>query len=493
VSAAAPAQADRPLAALAEEFAAQQRERKARRVAALDRLAPDRDRWRARSAYYHESVERLVRFVVPEGASVLDVGCATGDLLAALRPRRGVGLDLSPRMIEIAKAKHPGLEFVVGDVEALDLDEKFDYVVLSDVLGMLDDVLGALRALHRACHPGTRVMITCYSRLWEPALRLAERIGRKMPTAEQNWLSMNDLDNLLDLAHFEVVRQGTALLLPLRVPLLCTLFNRYLARLPLLRQLGLVQFLIARPQPPAAARREGSVTVLVPTRNERGNIRALVARVPEMGTATEILFVDGHSEDGTVEEIESCMALRPGMRLLRQTGRGKGDAVRLGFAAAGGDVLMILDADLTVPPEDLPRFYDAVAEGKAEFVNGSRLVYPMEGKAMRLLNLYGNKFFSLAFSLILEQRLKDTLCGTKVLRREHYARIAAGRWFFGDFDPFGDFDLLFGAAKQNLKIVDLPVRYRARTYGDTKISRFREGLLLLRMTWLALRKFLAAR
>jgi len=483
----------RPLAELAQEFAAAEQEAKARRVAALDALAEGRDRWRARSRYYHESVEQLIRFVVPEGQSVLDIGCATGDLLAACKPRRGVGLDISARMVAVAREKYPALEFVIGDVQQLALDEKFDYVILSDVVGLLDDIWAALRALHRVCHPGTRLVITYYNRLWEPVLKLAERLGRKMPTAEQNWLSMHDLANLLDLAHLEVVRRGTAVLLPVRVPLLAPLLNRLLVRLPLIRHLGLVQFFVARPGVSPPPRRESSVTVLVPCRNERGNIRPLVARVPEIGLGTEILFVDGHSEDGTVEEIERCMKLRPGMRILHQVGRGKGDAVRMGFAAAQSDVLMILDADLTVPPEDLPRFYDAVAEGKAEFVNGSRLVYPMEGKAMRFLNLLGNKFFSLAFSAILEQRLKDTLCGTKVLRRDHYQRIAQGRAFFGDFDPFGDFDLLFGAAKQNLKIVDMPVRYRARTYGDTKIDRFREGFLLLRMTWLALRKFLGAR
>ena len=220
---------------------------------------------------------------------------------------------------------------------------------------------------------------------------------------------------------------------------------------------------------------------IVPCKNERGNIDDIVARTPDMGKGTELIFVDGNSNDGTVEEIEKHIeaGTRKNMRLIHQgDGKGKGDAVRKGFAAATGDVLFILDADLTVPPEDLPKFYAAIAEGKAEFVNGSRLVYPMEGEAMRFLNSLGNKFFGLALSAILEQRLKDTLCGTKVLFRRDYERIAANRGFFGDFDPFGDFDLLFGAAKQNLKIVELPIRYRARTYGETKISRFREGAIL---------------
>jgi glycosyltransferase involved in cell wall biosynthesis len=177
------------------------------------------------------------------------------------------------------------------------------------------------------------------------------------------------------------------------------------------------------------------------------------------------------------------------MLIHQDDGTGKGDAVRKGFAAATGDVLFILDADLTVPPEDLPKFYAAIAEDRGEFINGTRLVYPMEQEAMRFLNMLGNRFFSVAFTYLLGRPIKDTLCGTKVLRKSHYDRIAAGREYFGDFDPFGDFDLLFGAAKTGMKLIEVPVRYRARTYGDTKISRFRHGLLLLRMTALAFRKF----
>jgi glycosyltransferase involved in cell wall biosynthesis len=205
-----------------------------------------------------------------------------------------------------------------------------------------------------------------------------------------------------------------------------------------------------------------------------------------MGPGTELIFVDGNSSDGTVEEIETVIREYKGPLTLRYIpqgdGKGKGDAVRKGFAAAKNDVLMILDSDLTVPPEDLPKFYRALVQQKGEFINGVRLVYPMEGEAMRFLNLLGNKFFSLALSWVLEQPIKDSLCGTKVLYRSDYDRIAAHRAYFGDFDPFGDFDLLFGAARLNMRIVDLPVRYRARTYGETKIDRFAHGWLLLKMT-----------
>jgi len=484
-----------------DDFARREAAERERRVASYDRHAGARDRWRRRHAAYYDAIERLVRFVVPEKAGVLEIGCSTGDLLAACKPSVGVGLDVSPALIEIARRKYPALEFITGDAETLDAPalggRTFDYVILSDVVGHLFDVWAALRALRRVCRPDTRIIVTYYNFAWQPILDLAERLGLKMPIEPQNWLGMQDLVNLLELNHFEVVRRGTAQLLPARVPLVAPFVNRYLASAPGLRHLALTQFFVcrlARAGAPIEAR-ELSCSVIVPCRNEQGNVDDLIARIPEMGRWTEIIFVDGLSDDGTVEAIERHIraGTRPRLRLIHQGGAGgKGDAVRKGFAAASGEALFILDADLTVPPEDLPKFYAALAEGRAELVNGSRLVYPMEGEAMRFLNALGNKAFGLALSAILGQRLKDTLCGTKALSRDDYAKIAEGRPFFGDFDPFGDFDLLFGAAKQNLRIVELPIRYRARTYGETKIRRFRHGALLLRMTLHALRKFRSA-
>ena len=468
------------------------------RIAAVDRFAADRDRWRANNAAYYRNIERLARFVVPEGANVLEIGSSTGDLLAALRPARGTGVDISPSLAAIARTKHPHLEFIVDDAETLEAPElagrTFDYIVMSDVVGTLHDVWRAFRAVRRLCHARTRLIVTYYNFVWEPLFRLGERVGLKMPIPQQNWLGMQDLSNLLELNHFEIVRSGSAQLVPADVPILAPLANRYFAQALGLRHVALTQYFVCRlaagggPIPT----RDYSCSVIVPTKNERGNIDDIVARTPELGNGTELIFVDGNSDDGTVEAIQRHLAAgtRDRMKLILQgDGKGKGDAVRKGFSAATGDILFILDADLTVPPEDLPKFYAAIAEGKAEFVNGSRLVYPMEGQAMRYLNSLGNKLFGVALSSILEQRLKDTLCGTKVLFRRDYEKIAAARGFFGDFDPFGDFDLLFGAAKQNLKIMELPIRYQARAYGETKISRFREGAVLARMTAHAFSKF----
>ena len=444
--------------------------------------------------YYHRRLTEIYRFLVPPGARVLELGCGTGDLLAALEPSYGVGIDLSPKMIERARQKFPRLHFEVQDAHDLHLEGQFDYVIASDLVNELWDVQQLLEKLAAHVHPATRLVFNFYSRLWEIPRRIAEGLGLAKRQLSQNWLTVEDVVNLLQLTDYEPIRVSHEIMWPVRTPGLDTLANRYLVKLWPFRPFGITNLLIARPRPrPDAgsnAASEPIVSVIVPARNEEGNIRNIFDRVPQMGGGTELIFVEGHSKDDTCGAIEREMARRPGARvkLFRQTGKGKGDAVRLGFAESTGDVLMILDADLTVPPEDLPRFYAAWREGKGDFINGVRLVYPMEDGAMRFLNLLGNKFFSLAFSWLLGQSIKDTLCGTKVLSRRHYEMIAANRAYFGEIDPFGDFDLIFGAAKYNLKLVDLPVRYQERAYGETNIQRWRHGMILLRMVALAMRR-----
>ncbi|HEX3554160.1 MAG TPA: glycosyltransferase [Thermoanaerobaculia bacterium] len=443
-------------------------------------------RWDGRQglgAAYHRRLARIYRFLVPPGLRVLELGCGAGDLLAALEPAAGVGIDFSGEMVRRATARHPHLRFLQADAHEIDgPGETFDVVILSDLVNDAWDVQRLFERIRPLTTPRTRVILNVYSRLWELPLALAQRLRLARPVLHQNWLTVHDVTNLLRLAGFAPVRHWEEVLLPLPIPLLAPLCNRFLVKLWPFRHLALCNFVVARP---AARPREEEplVSVVVPARNEEGNVPAVFSRLPEMGRGTELIFVEGHSTDGTWAAIEREIAAHPERRAraCRQTGRGKGDAVRLGFAQASGDVLMILDADLTVPPEDLPRFYEVIRSGQGEFVNGVRLVYPMEEQAMRFANLLGNKLFSLVFSWLLGQPVKDTLCGTKVLRRNDYEQLAANRAYFGDFDPFGDFDLLFGGAKLNLEIVEVPVRYRERTYGTTNIQRWRHGWLLLEM------------
>ncbi len=457
-----------------------------------DRVAERLEHWRGWGGYYQKRIARVYRFNIPPGQSVLEIGCGSGNLLASLQPSRGLGIDISPKMVARARRLYPQIAFQQGDAVNLDVDGRFDYVVLSDTINDLWDVQTVFENIARVMAPGGRLVLNFYSRLWEQHLNMAAALRLAKPNLAQNWLTREDTANLLNLAGFEPVRHWVEVLMPLPIPLLAPVCNKLLVRFWPFNLLAMTHFMVARPRPSAGEHPapEPSVSVIVPARNEAGNIAEIFRRVPRMGAGTELVFVEGHSQDDTLREIRKQIRANPTVsaRVFQQSGKGKGDAVRLGFSKARGDVLMILDADLTMPPEYLPRFYQALVSGAGEFINGVRLVYPMEKRAMRFLNFLGNKAFTLVFTYLLGQPVKDTLCGTKVLWKKDYRRIAENRSYFGDFDPFGDFDLLFGAAKLNLRIIDLPIRYRERVYGETNIQRWKHGWLLLRMVAFAARR-----
>ena len=437
-------------------------------------------------AYYHQLIQHYYQFLIPEGLRILELGCAHGDLLAALKPSLGVGCDFSGAMICRAAQKHPDLHFIRADAHELPLNVTFDVIIFSDLVNDLWDVQAVLEKLIDLSHPGTRLVFNFYNNLWRIPLGAVRRLGLGADLLEQNWFSPHDVFNLLQLSGYEVINRRALVLVPLNLSILARLANRYLVNFPPFNWLALSNFVVARPvfdRGQSSANPDVSVSVIIPTRNEAGNIQNILRRIPQLGKKTELIFVEGHSSDNTYKTILELTAgfTEKQCRVFRQSGKGKGDAVRLGFNQASGDVLMILDADLTVPPEDLPRFVAALSSGYGEFINGVRLVYPLEAQSMRFLNMVGNKFFSLAFSWLLGQPIKDTLCGTKVLWKKDYQKIVANREYFGDFDPFGDFDLLFGAAKLNFKIVEMPIRYRSRSYGSTNIDRWRHGWLLVKM------------
>lgn len=360
-----------------------------------------------------------------------------------------------------------------------------DYVLLHGNVHYERDVQGLLEKLRCSLPVSARIILVYYSTLWRPLLQFATVLGLRRKTPEENWIANEDIWNLLHLAGYELVRHETKLLIPIYIPIVSYLVNRFFAPLPVFSLFNLLNIAVARPVVKSRlSQRKPSVSIIVPARNEAGNIEAAIERTPAMGPRDELIFVEGHSTDDTWETLCRLKEKYAGTRriqLAQQSGKGKGDAVRKGFSMANNEILMILDADLTVGPEELPRFYEAVTLGKGEFINGSRLVYPMEKQAMRFFNLVANKLFAISFSFVLGQRFKDTLCGTKALTRENYERLAAHRKYFGEFDPFGDFDLIFGAARMALRIVEVPVHYRERTYGETNIRRWRHGVILLRM------------
>ncbi len=433
--------------------------------------------------FYHQDLQRLAINLIPQDASVIEFGCRGGELLGKLPNKIRVGVDDNRSILEYARKRNPKIKFVdSGHLPKI----KFDYILLSHNLMNEDDIQGFIRSLRKISQTDTRIVVTYFNYTWKPFFDVASKLGLMFPLrSEPNWLTSSDVSNFFYLEGYENIKDGRRFIWPYNFLKIGYLFNKYISPLPIINAFCLINYAVYRSRP---IPKDYSVSVIIPARNESGNMKGVLAKIPKMGRGVEVIFVEGHSKDDTYDVIKKEIADYKGrmrLQLFKQKGVGKGDAVRLGFTKAKNDILMILDADLTVAPKDLPKFYKIAASGRGDFVMGSRLVYPMEKLAMRTLNILGNKFFSLAFSFLLGQKIKDTLAGTKVLTKENYRKIEKNRKFFGDFDPFGDFDLIFGAAKLNLKIVEIPIRYKQRTYGTTNISRFRHGVLLLRMVLFA--------
>ena len=442
------------------------------------------------SKFYKDTIIKTYKFLIPEENRILEIGSGNGDLLAALKPSHGVGIDVSENMVRLAKEKHPNINFYQMDAENFNLDKnKFDYIILSDVVNELWDLQKVLEKIKPNCTSRTRIIFNYFSHLWKKPLEIGSVFGLNILSKDLNWFTKQDINNLLNLTGYSTIKSFSEIILPIKIPLVSNLINRFFPKIFPFSWFTLANFLIAKPDD-LNDNLDKTVSVVIAARNEKGNIDELLKRIPNLGKGTEVIFVEGHSTDGTYEKIlESIKDFKNfDCKVFKQEGEGKGDAVRFGFEKSKGEILMILDADMTVEPEELKRFYEIIISGKGEFVNGVRLIYPYQDQAMRFANLIGNKFFAMAFTWLLGQPIKDTLCGTKVLLAEDYKKISKNRNYFGDFDPFGDFDLLFGAAKLNLKIVELPIRYKARKYGTTNISRWRHGFLLLQMVIFAARR-----
>jgi len=479
------------------------------------------DYWLKKNKYYHHRLKKFFNFVVPDDSKILVINCKNGYLLENLNPAVGVGIDDDLQALQIAQERYPQYRFYSGEIDIpqpacdngledtsgclkckilaalnkIPQGETFDYIILPSVTMETNDIQELFDNLHRFCHRSTRIIIDTYSYFWEPILKITQKLGMRRPTNLKNWISRNDMLNFLYLSGFQTVTHGYRMLLPLYIPLISTFLNSFLAHIPVIQRLCLHEWIIARPTKTSLAStkktKNYSVSVIIPCKNEKGNVEKAILQCPFMGKHTEIIFIEGESKDGTFDEIKKVAKKYPekNITFYKQDSKGKGDAVRKGFAKASGDVLMILDADLTAPPQELPKFFDALITGKGEFINGSRLVYGMESNAMRPIAILANFCFGLLLRWIIGQKIKDSLCGTKVLFKSDYQKIAKNRKIFGNHDPFGDFDLIFGAAKLNLKIIDMPVHYKNRTYGQTQINRFKHFWFLLFMSFIAWRKF----
>ncbi len=463
--------------------------RKQEIVKYLKKIIPIREHWVRKNKYYYDLLLNFLKFNIQENSKVLQIKIDTGFFLNKINSIYSLGIEEDQEFIRHLKRAYPHNNFEYGIPEDIKIDKKFDYVLSINSIGLIVDVKKFFDQLHKVIDDNSRIIIVYYSKLWEYILKFAEHIGFKIKTPEQNWLSNDDIENLLNLSGFEIVKKHSLILMPIPIPIISGLLNS-LSKLPFINKLCFIQSVIAR-RIPENKPRAFSCSVVVPCRNEEGNIVEIVKRIPQLGSHTELIFVDDKSTDNTRRCIEQVIADYPQMdiKLIDGPGIGKAQAVWRGFKAAGGEILFILDADLAVPPEELIHFYSIMVSGKAEFVNGSRLIYPMQGRAMHIFNLIGNKFFSFLFSYILGQKIKDTLCGTKVLFRNDFKKMQKFIGTWGIKDRWGDYELLFGASRINLKIVDFPVHYCQRHSGFSKMTgRLKNGIIMLSMCLAAYKK-----
>jgi ubiquinone/menaquinone biosynthesis C-methylase UbiE len=452
---------------------------------------------RGANSYYHGEMRRYYQFYIQPHSRILELGCGSGNLISSLNPSYGVGVDISEKMIELARKKCPEITFVCEDIESFDTNDSFDYIIISGTLANVHDIHTLLQKVFDIANPDTRILIDHYNELWRPVINYGQKLNVKSPEYISNWLSIDDIDNFLYISKFQVVHKEFFMLVPKYLPIISAFFNKLIVKLPIIRRLCLSQLLIARKYCPPENVEDLSVSVIFTVRDEEGNIEPLVTRTPQLGRHTELVFIEGHSGDGTVDRIKDCINKYPekNIKLYHQEGIGQKDAYRLGFNKAEGDLLCWLEADLTTPPEEMRLLWDTYIAGQGEYINGSRLVYEMKGNAMPLANMLGNRFFGNIFTLLLGQRFTDTLCGLKAISKRNFEKMGANLTYFGDFDPFGDFELIFNAIKLNLKVAEVPLHYQQRTYGESKaygkstISFLKHALLLMRMTWVAFIRF----
>lgn len=436
--------------------------------------------------YFHQSVNRAFRFLVPEGKSLLYYGRYIPGLLPGLKSSRCVVVSHDPPTgDDLAAMEAERVQFIHSAYDAYRPEGTFDYVILHGALGESHDICTLLRSVRSVCTPATRLIIYQHNYLWQGVIALAERLKIIEKGATQNWISVRDLSAALNGMGFQVVRSFRQMLCPFRFGGLGRLINGVATLLPVLDFFNLNQYIVARPVGAAAAaeKKYSSLSIVLTVRDERGNIEPVVKTLPAICPDQEILFVEGHSSDGTREEIERVMGLYPekNIRVMSQPGKGQGDAIRTGFRAARGDVIILYEGDGTSLPEDIRFFYDALDSGRFEFVEGSRFIYPFDERSMPLLNKVGNIFFARWFSWFLGQHTTDVLSGIKAISKKEFATIDEHWGFMGLDDPFGDFELLYGAFRFGLTCCEIPMHYQPRTYGVSKSRVFRHGAYLLRM------------
>lgn len=440
----------------------------------FEAIAVEYDYWKKRNNYYYSLLKGFFKKHIPAGSSVVEFGCATGDILASCQPKRGLGIDLSEAFVELARKKHPQYQFIAADAEKFSGEEKFDFCIMSDLLDHVSDIPAVIERAHEILKPGGKLIISTINPLWNPVFGVLERLHMKMPEGPHCFIPNRFIEFFCQMNGFKTTK-GALIFIPVRIPLISPLLNKIMPRVPVILETCWVQTLVA--QKLQGPQKKTSCTILITVYNEEKNIEACIRRIPALNREYEILVVNDGSTDATASIVDKLQREFKDLRMISfEQNKGKAIAVEKGIEEARKDAVVILDADMAVAPEEIPLFLEPLDTNVADFVNGTRLVYDMEKKAMAQIRRIANYTLALMFSAVIKCRITDTLCGTKAFLKKNFMgiKISEERW--------GDLVLLCAASSKGLRIAEIPISYHTRIAGESKMRFFSDGALFMRYT-----------
>ncbi len=361
-------------------------------------------------------------------------------------------------------------------------NKKYKTIILTDLFEVSTDILELLSMVNKLLGKDGIIVICSINQKWNRILNLFERLNLKDGNQKRLFINSTIVLNIAKVTGLEFVTQRNKQIFPFRMLGLGSLINNILEILFFPFSFGIRIYSILNQQEKFNEEKKYSKSIIIPAKNEEKNLKPLLNQIPELEEDHEIILAIGDSEDKTYEvakEIKEARCWPFEVKVIKQTGKGKANAVWEAVEEASKEVIIILDADISVNPETIVQFNSVIDTGKASFVNGTRLIYGMESGAMRIVNNLGNRIFQYIVSIIIGQKITDSLCGTKVFFRKDFNKIKLWKELVQMKDPFGDFDMIFTAGYFGLKILEIPVRYQARVYGVTQIKRFRDGYKLI--------------
>lgn len=370
---------------------------------------------------------------------------------------------------------------------------KYDCIVLSDMFEVNDDILGLLKLLKKNLNNDGTILLTSITPIWDGVLSILEMLNLKNKSKKRSYIHLNKLSAVLDTINFQITGKRTRQYFPFKLFYFGNIINNFLEIILYFFNFGIRSYFTIKEIEDTAEKDVLSKTIIVPAKNEEGNLNELINRIPYLGNNVEVIISCGISNDNTLGMAKSLKSDNFIIKVIEQTSKGKANAVWEACEQSSNDLIAILDADLSVDPEELSSFFELIETKKCDFVNGTRLIYSMEKGSMRFINNFGNRLFQYVVSKIIRLPLTDSLCGTKVFKKNLYEKIKKWQSVVKIKDPFGDFDLLFAAAYSSQKIVEYPIHYRARKYGTTQIRRFKDGFKLIKYLSVSFYKFNSSR